>query len=132
MLAVHDVGRGLCLVFESDGELELHALRLRELLQRVYDGKVPPSKPYVYAIHPEGLKEEHWRAMILAAKRAGSEEPGEAEKLDIMEFTGRYEGTEQPRCPDCRAVMVKTRWECADGSGWKSGWMCECRFEASG
>lgn len=32
------------------------------------------------------------------------------------------------RCPDCLAVMVKTRWECVDGSGWKSGWMCECHF----
>ena len=30
-------------------------------------------------------------------------------------------------CPDCGAEMVKTYWECADGSGWMGGWGCECQ-----
>ena len=30
-------------------------------------------------------------------------------------------------CPDCGVAMVKTFWECGDGSGWMGGWGCECQ-----
>jgi len=35
----------------------------------------------------------------------------------------------RPICPDCKAVMVKTHIELDDGSGWWSGWSCECEHE---
>ena len=30
------------------------------------------------------------------------------------------------RCPICEAVMVPSRHECEDGSGWTFGWACDC------
>jgi len=30
------------------------------------------------------------------------------------------------RCPDCNAIMVKTKIQCEDLSGWICGWICEC------
>jgi hypothetical protein len=38
----------------------------------------------------------------------------------------------RPTCPDCKAVMVKTRIELDDGSGWFSGWACECEYKPTG
>ena len=34
-----------------------------------------------------------------------------------------------PICPDCKSIMVKTHIEHEDGSGWFSGWGCECQYE---
>ena len=38
----------------------------------------------------------------------------------------------RPICPDCKAVMVKTHIELEDGSGWFTGWACECEYEPTG
>ena len=35
----------------------------------------------------------------------------------------------RPICPDCKAVMVKTHIELDDGSGWFTGWACECKYD---
>jgi hypothetical protein len=35
----------------------------------------------------------------------------------------------RPICPDCKQVMVKTHIELEDGSGWFTGWACECEYE---
>lgn len=35
----------------------------------------------------------------------------------------------RPICPDCKTVMVKTHIELEDGSGWFTGWGCECIYE---
>jgi hypothetical protein len=35
----------------------------------------------------------------------------------------------RPICPDCKQVMVKTHIELEDGSGWFTGWACECKYE---
>ena len=35
----------------------------------------------------------------------------------------------RPICPDCKAVMVKTHIELEDGSGWFTGWACECKYK---
>ena len=36
----------------------------------------------------------------------------------------------RPTCPDCNAVMVKTRIELEDKSGWMTAWSCECEYGA--
>ena len=35
----------------------------------------------------------------------------------------------RPICPDCKTIMVKTHIELSDGSGWFSGWGCDCKYE---
>ena len=35
----------------------------------------------------------------------------------------------RPICPDCKTIMVKTHIELSDGSGWFSGWACDCKYE---
>lgn|GEM_PF-1617951 len=37
----------------------------------------------------------------------------------------------KPICPDCKAVMVKTHIELEDGSGWFTGWGCDCKYETA-
>jgi len=49
-------------------------------------------------------------------------------------FEATYEEVEnmedtRPICPDCKTIMVKTRIELSDGSGWFSGWGCDCKYE---
>ena len=41
----------------------------------------------------------------------------------------KAEADNRPICPDCKTVMVKTHIELEDGSGWFSGWGCECEYE---
>ena len=35
----------------------------------------------------------------------------------------------RPICPDCKTIMVKNHIELSDGSGWFSGWGCDCKYE---
>ena len=35
----------------------------------------------------------------------------------------------RPICPDYKTIMVKTHVELGDGSGWFSGWGCDCKYE---
>jgi len=35
----------------------------------------------------------------------------------------------RPICPDCKTIMAKTHTELSDGSGWFSGWGCDCKYE---
>jgi len=35
----------------------------------------------------------------------------------------------RPICPDCKTIMVKTHIELSDGSGWFTGWACDCKYE---
>ena len=31
-------------------------------------------------------------------------------------------------CPDCGGVLVKSHIELSDGSGWASGYLCDCEY----
>ena len=31
-------------------------------------------------------------------------------------------------CPDCGWKLVKAHWELEDGSGWVSGYLCDCKY----
>ena len=38
-----------------------------------------------------------------------------------------YVGIKQrPFCPFCGTVLVPSRLQCVDGSGWMMGWVCSC------
>ena len=50
------------------------------------------------------------------------------EAREILQVSKLIPGT-RPICPDCKQVMVKTNIELSDGSGWFTGWGCECRYE---
>jgi len=36
------------------------------------------------------------------------------------------EAEKMPKCPICGGLLLPTRFECVDGSGWIYGWGCDC------
>jgi len=71
---------------------------------------------------------------LLAAGKIGPIDSDVAKKLReenipaCSELIRRMQDT-RPICPDCKTIMVKTHIELSDGSGWFSGWGCDCKYE---